>query len=96
MYRNFAGLAGMRLKVIGHSCLLIETRAGTILVDPWLFGSCYWRSWWHFPPSPPPDEEMLNPDFVYLTHHHFDHFHYPSLRRINRSARMLIPASAST
>ena len=81
----------MRLKVIGHSCLLIKTRAGTILVDPWLFGSCYWRSWWHFPPSQPPDEEMLNPDFVYLTHHHFDHFHYPSLRRINRSARMLIP-----
>lgn len=81
----------MHLTVIGHSCLRIKTRAGVILVDPWLFGSCYWRSWWHYPPSAPPDEEMLSPDFVYLTHHHFDHFHYPSMRRIDRSARVLIP-----
>ena len=34
---------------------------------------------------------MLSPDFVYITHHHFDHFHYPSMRRIDRSARVLIP-----
>lgn len=81
----------MRVTVIGHSCLRAETRAGTILVDPWLSGSCYWRSWWHFPPSQEPDDEMLSPDWVYLTHHHFDHFHYPSMRRIDRSAQVLIP-----
>lgn len=81
----------MRLTVIGHSCLRLETSAGVILVDPWLFGSCYWRSWWHFPPSAEPDSEMLRPDFIYLTHHHFDHFHYPSLRRIDRSASVMIP-----
>lgn len=81
----------MRVTVIGHSCLRAETRAGTILVDPWLFGSCYWRSWWHFPPSTPPTDEMLAPDFVYLTHHHFDHFHYPSMRRLDRSTRVMVP-----
>lgn len=81
----------MRVTVIGHSCLRAETRAGTILVDPWLFGSCYWRSWWHFPPTGEPDAETLHPDWIYLTHHHFDHFHYPSMRRIDRRARVLIP-----
>ena len=81
----------MRVTVIGHSCLRAETRAGTILVDPWLSGSCYWRSWWHFPPTKEPDEEMLRPDWIYLTHHHFDHFHYPSMRRIDKGARVLIP-----
>ena len=81
----------MRVTVIGHSCLRIVTGAGTILVDPWLFGSCYWRSWWHFPPSTEPDAELLSPDFVYLTHHHFDHFRYPSMRRLGRSARVLVP-----
>ena len=81
----------MRVTVVGHSCLKIETSAGLILVDPWLLGSCFWRSWWHFPPSEPPDDGTLKPDFVYLTHHHFDHFHYPSLRRIDRSAQVLIP-----
>ena len=81
----------MRFTVIGHSCLYIETSAGTILVDPWLFGSCYWRSWWHYPPTPEPEPEWLAPDYVYLTHHHFDHFHFPSMRRIDRSAHVLVP-----
>ncbi len=81
----------MHVTVIGHSCLRIKTRAGTVLIDPWLSGSCYWRSWWHFPPSAEPDEEMFKPDWIYLTHHHFDHFHYPSMRRMDRSAKVLIP-----
>jgi len=81
----------MRITVVGHSCLRVETGAGTILVDPWLFGSCYWRSWWHFPPTAEPDADLLRPDFVALTHHHFDHFHYPSMRRIDRSAEVLVP-----
>ena len=81
----------MRFTVIGHSCLYVETPAGTILVDPWLVGSCYWRSWWHFPPSAEPREEWFSPDYIYLTHHHFDHFHYPSMRRIDRRAHVLIP-----
>jgi UDP-MurNAc hydroxylase len=81
----------MRFTVIGHACLFIETGSQRILVDPWLSGSCYWRSWWHFPPNTPIRQEFLEPDYVYLTHHHFDHFHYPSLRRISKSARVLIP-----
>jgi UDP-MurNAc hydroxylase len=81
----------MRFTVIGHSCLYVETSAGTILVDPWLFGSCYWRSWWHYPPTPEPKAEWLAPDYVYITHHHFDHFHFPSMRRIDRSAHVLVP-----
>lgn len=81
----------MHVTVIGHSCLRIKTRAGTVLIDPWLSGSCYWRSWWHFPPSAEPDAEMFSPDWIYLTHHHFDHFHYPSMRRMDRSAKVMIP-----
>ena len=81
----------MRFTVIGHSCLYVETSAGTILVDPWLIGSCYWRSWWHFPPSAQAREEWFSPDYIYLTHHHFDHFHYPSMRKMDRRVHVLIP-----
>jgi UDP-MurNAc hydroxylase len=81
----------MKFTVIGHSCLFVETSAGTILVDPWLLGSCYWRSWWHYPPTSDPSPELLAPDYVYLTHHHFDHFHFPSMRKIDRGAHMLVP-----
>jgi UDP-MurNAc hydroxylase len=80
----------MRFTVIGHACLFIETGTERILVDPWLSGSCYWRSWWHFPPNTEIRPEFLEPDYVYLSHHHFDHFHYPSLRRISKRARVLI------
>jgi UDP-MurNAc hydroxylase len=81
----------VRFTVIGHSCLFFETRAGRILVDPWLLGSAGWRSWWHFPPTPELRPEWLAPDWLYLTHHHPDHFHYPSLRRIPRATRLLVP-----
>ena len=79
----------MRFTVIGHACLRIETSGPTILVDPWLTGSCYWRSWWHFPADADPTPELLSPDYLYLTHHHFDHFHYPSMRRIDKEAEVL-------
>ena len=81
----------MRFTVIGHACLFIETGSERILVDPWLSGSCYWRSWWHFPPNTPVRQEFLAPDYVWLSHHHFDHFHYPSLRRISKNAQVFIP-----
>jgi UDP-MurNAc hydroxylase len=80
----------MRFTLIGHSCLHAETAAGSILVDPWLWGSCYWRSWWHYPPTEV-DDSVSSPDFIYLTHHHFDHFHYPSMRRLKKTAKVLIP-----
>ena len=80
----------MRFTLIGHSCIHVETAAGTILVDPWLSGSCYWRSWWHYPPTEVA-EDVTRPDHLYLTHHHFDHFHYPSMRTLDRKARILIP-----
>jgi UDP-MurNAc hydroxylase len=81
----------MKFTVIGHACLFIDTGSERILVDPWLSGSCYWRSWWHFPPNTEIRQEFLEPDYVYLSHHHFDHFHYPSLRRIAKRAKVLIP-----
>lgn len=80
----------MRFTGLGHAALFVEAAGRTILVDPWLGGSCYWRSWWHYPP-PAVRDEHLSPDFVAITHHHFDHFHYPSMRRLDRRATVLVP-----
>lgn len=83
----------MRFTVLGHGALSVEAGGNRLLVDPWLSGSCYWRSWWHYPPSEArPDD--LAPDFVYLSHHHFDHFHYPSMRRLDKGATVLVPKFA--
>ena len=81
----------VQFTLIGHACLFVEAGGLRILVDPWLSGSCYWRSWWHYPPGGRILPEYLQPDFVYLSHYHFDHFHFPSMRRLNRKAHVLVP-----
>ena len=83
----------MRFTALGHGALSVEAAGKRLLADPWLLGSCYWRSWWHYPPTGVRDEDLM-PDFVYLSHHHFDHFHYPSMRRIDRRATVLVPKFA--
>ena len=40
----------MSFKILSHASLLIKSDANELLVDPWLVGSCYWRSWWNYPP----------------------------------------------
>ncbi len=86
----------MRFQILGHAALWIEAAETTFLVDPWLFGSCYWRSWWHFPAAVPPPEPR--PDYIFVSHHHFDHLHYPSLRRLAKECgpqtTVLIPEFA--
>jgi UDP-MurNAc hydroxylase len=78
-------------EVLGHAALAVRKGATSLLVDPWLVGSCYWRSWWHYPPTAEPTTELLSPGFLFLTHHHFDHFHYPTMRRIDRRTQVVIP-----
>jgi UDP-MurNAc hydroxylase len=70
--------------------MLVDLNGRRLLVDPWLIGSCYWRSWWHFPKPVVVTADLFNVDAIYLTHGHFDHFHYPSLRKFDRSVKILV------
>lgn len=72
----------MQFTVLSHAGLLVEHEGTSLLFDPWLVGSCYWRSWWNFPEPPADVLEGLAPRYVYLTHLHWDHFHGPSLKRV--------------
>ncbi len=67
-------------KIHSHACLEIKTNSTKLLVDPWLVGSCYWRSWWNYPPVKT-DFNEINPDFIYITHVHWDHWHGPTLKK---------------
>ncbi len=77
------------LKIHGHSCLEVRVNETAIIFDPWLVGSAYWRSWWNFPE--PSSFETLTKSlsncheiFIYITHLHWDHFHGPTLRKLQK------------
>lgn len=82
----------MKFTILSHAGLLVEHAGVRVVFDPWLLGSCYWRSWWNFPEPDPELIADLRADFVYLTHLHWDHFHGPSLKRLfGPKTRMLVP-----
>ncbi len=75
----------MTIETVGHAGLLLRDDHGAPLLftDPWVSGSCYWRSWWlqHYP-----DDDLLRElrtvPYCYLTHEHPDHFHTASIRAL--------------
>jgi len=82
----------MEFQILSHAGLRVTGAGRELVFDPWLIGSTYWRSWWNYPPPPPDLVRSLRPDFIYLTHIHWDHFQGPSLRLFPRTTRILIPA----
>ena len=39
-----------KIQFLSHASCLVKTNKVNILMDPWLIGSYYWRSWWNYPP----------------------------------------------
>ena len=55
-------------KLLSHACATISYGGKTLIMDPWLIGSCYWRSWWNYPPVKDGLINDLNVDAIYITH----------------------------
>jgi UDP-MurNAc hydroxylase len=81
----------MEFEILSHAGLRIEHGGTTLVVDPWLLGSAYWRSWWNYPPVDAARARAVRTEFIYLTHIHWDHFHGPSLRALGKDVQVLIP-----
>jgi UDP-MurNAc hydroxylase len=81
----------MEFEILSHAGLRVTHGATTLIVDPWLTGSAYWRSWWNYPPVDVERARALRADYVYLSHIHWDHFHGPSLRALGKQTRILVP-----
>ena len=67
---------------LSHASALVESSEYKLLMDPWLIGSCYWRSWWNYPPVERDSVNDLQVDAIYITHVHWDHWHGPSLKKL--------------
>jgi UDP-MurNAc hydroxylase len=81
----------MQFKIHAHACLEVIDNGISLLCDPWLTGSAYWRSWWNYPPLKENILNDINPDYIYISHLHWDHFHGPTLKRLGTHKKVIIP-----
>lgn len=82
----------MKVTMVGHAGLHIESAAGTILCDPWL-NPAYFASWFVFPDNSQLDWDALgNCDYLYISHLHHDHYDPANLRdHVSKEATVLLP-----
>jgi len=81
----------LEFKILSHAGLAVSSGDVSLVFDPWLVGSCYWRSWWNYPPVPDDLVSGLKPSFICLSHIHWDHFHGPTLRMFSRDTPVIVP-----
>jgi UDP-MurNAc hydroxylase len=67
----------------------------SVIIDPWLLGSCYWRSWWNFPAAVYDEQEVRQVDAVVLSHIHWDHWHGPTIKRLLADRPFIIADEAN-
>ena len=79
-----------RFEILSHACLKVSHQGKSLITDPWLIGSCYWRSWWNYPPVDRESVENLQVDAIYITHVHWDHWHGPSLKKLFSKDTLII------
>ncbi len=82
----------MNIETVGHAGLLLRDDHGAPLLftDPWVIGSCYWRSWWlQNYPGEELLEEIRSVPYCVITHEHPDHFHTASIRALGRRPHYL-------
>lgn len=88
----------MEVRLLGHASLWIQHAGASLLVDPWLTGTCYDQGWALLPPRPDATAGLTRPDAVTFSHAHADHFHMPSLvalrDRFGADLPMLVPRQA--
>jgi UDP-MurNAc hydroxylase len=69
----------MKIRFIGHACVVVECSGTSILMDPWFFGKIFNNSW-TLRPDPVFDNALLDRiDYLWISHEHPDHCHFPTL-----------------
>ncbi|EWT01722.1 hypothetical protein N865_07645 [Intrasporangium oryzae NRRL B-24470] len=78
---------------LGHAGLRIDAPGLRMLCDPWLSpGGAFLGSWFPFPDNEHMrTHEMLDCDWVGISHEHLDHLDLPLLRGLPPSVRLVIP-----
>ena len=86
----------VQIKILSHASMLIKSSTHSIIIDPWLIGSCYWRSWWNFPEASFDESDLAKVDAVLISHLHWDHWHGPTLKKYFKEKPIVISQDPNT
>lgn len=78
------------LQIHSHATLELNYRGSGVIFDPWLEGPAYFGAW-HLYPKPVVTAQGLRVDAIVITHPHPDHFHIPTLEKMDRSVPIYFP-----
>ena len=75
----------MKIRFVSHASFSVESQGTTLLCDPWLFGRAFNNGWALLsPPAAVPWEKV---DYIWISHQHPDHLHFPTLKSIHPKHR---------
>lgn len=71
-----------RITFVSHASVIIEIDGVRILCDPWQKGTAFNNSWSLLVPAHDLEKELPTIDYIWVSHEHPDHFHFPTLRSL--------------
>ena len=77
----------MKVSLVAHASVLIETVDTVILTDPWFEGTAFNHSWALAPEPQIASDAFDRVEYLWLSHEHPDHFHIQTLRNLAETFR---------
>jgi UDP-MurNAc hydroxylase len=75
----------VKIRFVSHASFSVENHGTTLLCDPWLFGGAFNNGWALLSPAAEVPWEKI--DYIWISHQHPDHLHFPTLKSIDPKHR---------
>jgi UDP-MurNAc hydroxylase len=75
----------MKIRFVSHASFSVDSNGTTLLCDPWLFGKAFNQGWALLSPAATVPWEKI--DYVWISHQHPDHLHFPTLKSLDTQQR---------
>ena len=74
----------MKIEILNHAAIVIESGTLKLLCDPWFSGTCFEQGWGLKYHNPQCFEVAKSCTHLWISHFHGDHFHVATLRELAR------------